>query len=184
MVIKSELAADTLRYMKELFGDSAIDLSVVSGGKAGGGSEDFAFVSHCVPTVSMFLTAGSSKDGYLYSQHHPKVRFDDSVLYRGSVVTVMNDNGYVLHDLHEHAFEKSGLSLAFASIESLTSFAGIDVTKIPIIDEEGVSYYLLDLRGYLKVYTASSKDGYRKNVKNKKDEEKIKLINKALGLSM
>ena len=84
MVIEPELAADTLRYMKELFGESAIDLSVVSGGKAGGGSEDFAFVSHCVPTVSMFLTAGSSKDGYLYSQHHPKVRFDDSVLYRGS----------------------------------------------------------------------------------------------------
>ena len=84
MVIEPKLAADTLRYMKELFGESAIDLSVVSGGKAGGGSEDFAFVSHCVPTVSMFLTAGSSKDGYLYSQHHPKVRFDDSVLYRGS----------------------------------------------------------------------------------------------------
>ena len=83
-VIEPKLAADTLRYMKELFGDSAIDLSVVSGGKAGGGSEDFAFVSHCVPTVSMFLTAGSSKDGYLYSKHHSKVRFDDSVLYRGS----------------------------------------------------------------------------------------------------
>ncbi|MCH5195870.1 MAG: amidohydrolase [Oscillospiraceae bacterium] len=84
MVIEPQLAADTLRYMKELLGDSAIDLAVISGGKAGGGSEDFAFVSHRVPTVSMFLTAGSSKDGYIYSQHHPKVRFDDSVLYRGS----------------------------------------------------------------------------------------------------
>ncbi|MCH5204884.1 MAG: amidohydrolase [Oscillospiraceae bacterium] len=84
MVIEPELAADTLRYMKDLFGDGAIDLSVISGGKAGGGSEDFAFVSHRVPTVSMFLTAGSSKDGYQYSQHHPKVRFDDSVLSRGS----------------------------------------------------------------------------------------------------
>lgn len=84
MVIEPELAADTLRYMKELFGDSAIDLSVISGGKAGGGSEDFAFVSHHVPTVSMFLTAGSSNDGYIYSQHHPKVKFDDSVLCLGS----------------------------------------------------------------------------------------------------
>ena len=84
MVIEPELAKDTLRYMKELMGSSAIDLSVISGGKAGGGSEDFAFVSHCVPTVSMFLTAGSSNDGYIFSQHHPKVRFDDSVLYRGS----------------------------------------------------------------------------------------------------
>ena len=99
-----------------------------------------------------------------------------------NVVAVMNDNGYVLYDLHEHAFEKSGLSLAFASIESLTSFAGIDIAKIPIIEESGVYYYLLDLQDYLKVYTASSKDGYRKNIKNKKDEEKIKLINKALGM--
>ena len=84
MVIDSELSADTLKYMQELFGESAMDLSVISGGKAGGGSEDFAFVSHRVPTVSMFLTAGSSKDGYIFSQHHPKVKFDDSVLYRGS----------------------------------------------------------------------------------------------------
>ena len=68
------------------------------------------------------------------------------------VVTVMNDNGYALYDLHEHAFEESG-----------------------------VYYYLLDLQDYLKVYSASSKDGYRKNIKDKKDEEKIKLINKALG---
>ena len=98
-----------------------------------------------------------------------------------SIVAVMNDKGYVLYDLHDHAFEKSGRRLAFASIESLTPFAGIDVTKIPIIDEKGVFYYLLDLQDYLKVYTASSKYGYRKNVKNKKDEEKIKLINKALG---
>ena len=88
MVIEPALAADTLRYMKELFGESAIDLSVISGGKAGGGSEDFAFVSHRVPTVSMFLVAGSSKDGYIYGQHHPKVRFDDSVLYRGSAAHV------------------------------------------------------------------------------------------------
>ena len=84
MVIDPSLAGDTLRYMKELVGDSAIDLSVVSGGKAGGGSEDFAFVSHRVPTVSMFLSAGSSNDGYVFGQHHPKVRFDDSVLHLGS----------------------------------------------------------------------------------------------------
>lgn len=84
MVIDKQLSEDTLRYMKEMFAQKAIDLSLISGGKAGGGSEDFAFVSHHVPTVSMFLTAGSSKDGYVYGQHHPKVRFDDSVLYCGS----------------------------------------------------------------------------------------------------
>ena len=29
-------------------------------------------------------SAGNAKEGYLYGQHHPKVRFDDSVLYEGS----------------------------------------------------------------------------------------------------
>ena len=97
-----------------------------------------------------------------------------------SVVSIMNGNGYVLYDLHEHAFEKAGLSFAFASIESLENFAGVDTSKIPIVEEIGVRYYLLDLQDYLKVYTASSKDGYRKNIKNKKDEQKIKLINKVI----
>lgn len=98
-----------------------------------------------------------------------------------SIVSIMNNNGYVLYDLHEHAFEKSGLSVAFASIESLVPFAGINLAKIPIIEETGIRYYLLELQDYLKVYTASSKDGYRKNIKNKKDEQKIKLINKVLN---
>lgn len=98
-----------------------------------------------------------------------------------SIVTIMNDNGYELYDLHEHAFEKSGLSVAFASIENLTPFAGVNLSRIPIVEKTGIRYYLLNLQDYLKVYIASSKDGYRKNTKNKKDEEKIKLINEAIG---
>ena len=97
-----------------------------------------------------------------------------------SIVTVMENDGYVLYDPHEHAFEKAGVSVAFASIESLQPFAGVDTDKIPVMGEAGVRYLLLELRDYLKVYTASSKDGYRKNVKNKQDEEKIELIKAAL----
>lgn len=99
----------------------------------------------------------------------------------GSIVTVMSENGYTLYDVHEHAFEKNGSSVAFASIESLTPFAGVDVEKIPVIEESGTRYMLLDLQDYLKVYTASLKDGYRKNVKNKNDQQKIDLINQALN---
>ena len=84
MVVDKALASDALTYMTDLLGAGAMDMTPITGGKAGGGSEDFAFVSHEVPTVSMFLSAGSSKDGYLYGQHHPKVRFDDSILYEGS----------------------------------------------------------------------------------------------------
>lgn len=93
----------------------------------------------------------------------------------------MEENGYALYDAHEHAFEKNGVSMAFASIESLTPFAGVDIKNIPIIEENGVRYLLLDLWDYLKVYTASLKDGYRKNVKNKNDQQKIDLINQALS---
>ena len=84
MVVDKALAADALIYMTDLLGQGAMDMTPITGGKAGGGSEDFAFVSHEVPTVSMFISAGSSKDGYLYGQHHPKVRFDDSILFEGS----------------------------------------------------------------------------------------------------
>lgn len=84
MVVDKPLAQNALTYMTELLGKGALDMTSLTGGKPGGGSEDFAFVSHEVPTVSMFLSAGNAKEGYLYGQHHPKVRFDDSVLYEGS----------------------------------------------------------------------------------------------------
>lgn len=97
------------------------------------------------------------------------------------IVRIMEENGYKLYDTHEHAFEKSGASMAFASIESLAPFAGVNIKNIPIIEENGVRYLLLDLRDYLKVYTASLKDGYRRNVKNKNDQQKIDLINQILS---
>lgn len=88
MVVDEALAKDALNYMTELLGRGAMDMTPMTGGKPGGGSEDFAFVSHEVPTVSMFLAAGNAKEGYAFSQHHPKVRFDDSVLFSGSAAYV------------------------------------------------------------------------------------------------
>ncbi len=86
MIVDPALGADTLRYLRELIGPAALDLTALSGGKAGGGSEDFAFVSHKVPTVTMFLAAGNSAEGYQYAQHHPKVKFDDAVLCQGAAM--------------------------------------------------------------------------------------------------
>ena len=84
MVIDTDLSKATNSIMKELLGQAVIDMSQVNGGKAGGGSEDFAFVSHHVPTIGLYITAGNTNEGYLYGQHNAKVRFDDSVLYKGS----------------------------------------------------------------------------------------------------
>ena len=95
--------------------------------------------------------------------------------------SLMAAHGYALFDAEEHAFKKGEICAAFASIESLTPFAGVDLRQIPTVTENGVRYYLLTLSDYLKVYAASAKDGYRKNVKHKQDQHKIDLIKKALG---
>ncbi|MBQ6569503.1 MAG: hypothetical protein IJL87_04530 [Clostridia bacterium] len=93
---------------------------------------------------------------------------------------LLGKSGYRLYDLHEHAFSKNSLNVAFAALESLKPFADIDISRIPVVEEKGIKYYLLDLKDYLKVYTASAKDGYRVNKKNKQDSEKIRLIEQAL----
>ena len=46
----------------------------------GGGSEDFAYISHEIPSVMMVIAAGRIADGYKYPLHHPKTRFDEEVL--------------------------------------------------------------------------------------------------------
>jgi hippurate hydrolase len=84
MITDKTLAEKGQKILCELFGDDVIELQQMNGGKPGGGSEDFSFVSHRVPTIGFFLTAGNTKEGYLYGQHHPKVKYDDSVLYRGT----------------------------------------------------------------------------------------------------
>ena len=84
MVVDKTLSKDAFGYLSEMLGQGVMDMTALTGGKPGGGSEDFAFVSHEVPTVSLFLACGGPAQGCRYSQHHPKVRFDDSVLYKGS----------------------------------------------------------------------------------------------------
>jgi len=53
---------------------------------SGGGSEDFAYVSHKVPSVMVALAAGGEKEGCAYPLHHPKTNFDENVLYIGSTI--------------------------------------------------------------------------------------------------
>ncbi len=51
-----------------------------------GGSEDFAYISHEVPSVMVALAAGEDKKGYTYPLHHPKVKFDEDVLPIGAAL--------------------------------------------------------------------------------------------------
>ncbi|MBQ9713714.1 MAG: amidohydrolase [Clostridia bacterium] len=54
--------------------------------KQNGGSEDFAYISHEVPSVMVALAAGERAKGYSFPLHHPKVRFDEEALYVGAAI--------------------------------------------------------------------------------------------------
>lgn len=89
----SELSSCVAGYAKELLGaDKAFtqsQLTAMAGGsvnRSAGGSEDFAYVSHEVPSIMLALTAGEPEKGYRYPQHHPQVIFDEAVLSGGSAV--------------------------------------------------------------------------------------------------
>ena len=88
--------------------------------------------------------------------------------------------GYALLDEKEHTFEKSGISYSYASIEELQSFAGITLSDIEWQYNNGIPFRVLSLEQYLKVYRTSSKDGYRINVREKKDNDKIAFIEEQL----
>ena len=90
--------------------------------------------------------------------------------------------GYALTDEHEHTFQKNGVSFSYASIEELESFAEIKLTDIKQLDSSGITFKILSLQQYLKVYHASAKDGYRISVREKKDNDKIELIEKCLNI--
>ncbi len=51
-----------------------------------GGSEDFAYISHEIPSVMVALAAGEKKEGYAYPLHHPKVCFDEGALPLGAAL--------------------------------------------------------------------------------------------------
>lgn len=50
------------------------------------GSEDFANISHEVPSVMLALAAGDAAQGFTYPAHHPKTRFDSTVLASGAAI--------------------------------------------------------------------------------------------------
>ena len=94
--------------------------------------------------------------------------------------SVLETQGYVLTDAHEHTFVRDGVACSYADIEDLESFAGIRAEDIETHEVNGVRFLLLSLKQYLAVYRRSSMDGYRVNVRQKKDAEKIIFIESKL----
>lgn len=88
-----ELSSCAGKYVKELLGTGKAftveELNQMGGGQSSSksaGSEDFAYVSHQVPSVMLALAAGQPEKGYKYPQHHPMVKFDEDALAGGSAV--------------------------------------------------------------------------------------------------
>ena len=83
-----ELSEEIERYLTNAFGEEWVLNTEKMGGRTNksGGSEDFSYISQEVPSVMLALAAGNSEEGYIYPQHHPKVKFDEKVLPIGSAV--------------------------------------------------------------------------------------------------
>lgn len=83
LVNDKTLAGSVTVYLREMLGQGVLSAADL-GGMRGGGSEDFAYVSQEVPALMLALAAGEPSKGYTYPQHHPKVKFDESVLPIGA----------------------------------------------------------------------------------------------------
>ena len=92
--------------------------------------------------------------------------------------SILENKDYVLIDEDEHTFRKDNIDYSYASIENLKEFANIDINDINRYEINDTKHLLLSLEQYLSVYKKSSLDGYRMNKKEKKDNEKIKFIEK------
>ena len=93
---------------------------------------------------------------------------------------LLETQGYALTDEHEHTFVRDGVAYSYADVEDLEPFAGIHAKDIEMREAYGVRFLLLSLEQYLAVYRQSSKDGYRVNIRQKKDADKIKFIESKL----
>lgn len=97
------------------------------------------------------------------------------------LVDLLDEMGYRLTDEREHSFERGGVSYSYAQIEELSDFAGISPSDIEEKEIDGVRFKSLDLEQYFSVYSASARDGYRRDVRGKKDRNKLLLIKKHLS---
>lgn len=89
------------------------------------------------------------------------------------IMGLMEKLGYDLVDVHEHEFQKNGLSVEYGTIDALYDFAGISEADIELISLDGIQFRVPNLEQYLSIYEASSKDSYRNDNNNNKDFKKI-----------
>jgi len=89
LINDEKLSVFAVEKLSETLGEHSVYTLDKLGGDARskeGGSEDFAYISHQVPSLLVAVAAGEKKEGYAYPLHHPKVRFDEGALCVGAAV--------------------------------------------------------------------------------------------------
>lgn len=103
-----------------------------------------------------------------------------------ALIAKMADLGFGLTDEHEHEFIRhDGVVVAFASSKILVRDHIVDSVSDAtlVIKVEDIKIQTLKPEAFLKAYEFSAKDGYRKEVRYKKDEGIILLLKAYLSKS-
>ena len=94
-VVVDESVSDNIRAsLSEVLGENVIDKSFLKNFKMSA-SEDFAYIASDVPSVLIGLSTGSPTEGYPYYMHHPKVTFNEDVLYEGAAIHAISALGWL-----------------------------------------------------------------------------------------
>lgn len=147
---------------------------------------DIEIIPLLMGSVGLEIVTGKSWDAQDLDIHIPgdkrgwEVPPELNIHNWNDIVNIMNSMEYNLIDLHEHEFSKEGLSVEFGIIDTLPSFAGVQLGNLEMHQLGEVRYYLLNLEQYLSVYESSSKDSYRANNNNNKDIGKIDFLKKMI----
>ncbi|WP_044022209.1 hypothetical protein [Bacillus sp. SG-1] len=148
---------------------------------------DINIIPLLMGSVGLEIVTGKSWDAQDLDIHIPgdergwEVPPELNIHNWNDVVNIMELMGYSLIDLHEHEFTKDGLSVEFGIIDTLPSFAGIQLNDLQMHQLGDVKYYLLNPEQYLRVYEASSKDSYRADNNNNKDSRKIEFLKRMIN---
>lgn len=89
--------------------------------------------------------------------------------------------GYQLFSEEEHEFIYLDTKIGIAFEEDLYPFAKIKHEDLKIMSDYDARFKILDINQYKKIYETSKNDSYRSDKNNKKDFEKIKLIDNIIN---
>ena len=84
LVNDARMVALAKSTLPEILGEEKVLEAEKMGASRSSGSEDFACVSHRIPTVMLALAAGRPEEGFTHGLHHPMTRFDENALPNGA----------------------------------------------------------------------------------------------------